>query len=71
MTADTYRLAQGLVMVDSLGRRSVKGMSPDVSVFALRGVRSGRTRNCVYLSTLQRTIVELTAHEVFLISWRT
>jgi class 3 adenylate cyclase/tetratricopeptide (TPR) repeat protein len=44
MTADTLRLAEGFVQVESLGPIPVKGMSEAVEVFELKGATSGRTR---------------------------
>jgi class 3 adenylate cyclase/tetratricopeptide (TPR) repeat protein len=44
LTAETARLAEGLLDVDPLGRLEIKGVSEPVPVFELKGVRSHRTR---------------------------
>jgi tetratricopeptide (TPR) repeat protein len=44
MTADTLRLAEGFVQVDSLGLVPIKGMTEAVEVYELNGATSGRTR---------------------------
>jgi class 3 adenylate cyclase len=44
LTPRTYALVQGIVRVQALGERAVKGMTAPVSVYRLLGVRSGRTR---------------------------
>lgn len=44
MTADTLRLAEGLVQVKPLGPIPVKGMTRPVEIFELTGVTQGRTR---------------------------
>jgi class 3 adenylate cyclase/tetratricopeptide (TPR) repeat protein len=44
ITADTLRLAEGLVQVRPLGPIPVKGMSQPVDIFELTGAAQGRTR---------------------------
>jgi class 3 adenylate cyclase/predicted ATPase len=44
MTADTLRLAEGYVQVNSLGPAAVKGMSDRVEVFEVTGAGTARTR---------------------------
>jgi class 3 adenylate cyclase/tetratricopeptide (TPR) repeat protein len=44
ITADTLRLAEGLVQVRPLGPVPVKGMSQPVEIFELTGAAQGRTR---------------------------
>jgi class 3 adenylate cyclase/tetratricopeptide (TPR) repeat protein len=44
MTADTLRLAEGLVQVKPLGPIPVKGMTRPVEIFELTGAAQGRTR---------------------------
>jgi class 3 adenylate cyclase len=44
LTADTLRLAEGFVQVESLGPVPVKGLAEPVEVYALKGAASGRTR---------------------------
>jgi class 3 adenylate cyclase/tetratricopeptide (TPR) repeat protein len=44
LTGNTYRLAQGLVTVESQGQRTVRGLSAPVAVFNLRGLSASRNR---------------------------
>jgi len=44
MTADTLRLAEGLVQVRALGPIPVKGLLRPIEIFELTGVAQGRTR---------------------------
>jgi predicted ATPase/class 3 adenylate cyclase len=44
ITLDTYRLAEGFIEIESLGRLPVKGLDEAIEIFELKGVTSNRSR---------------------------